>query len=70
MLSTTNRAPASCATAAIASMSAMPSKGLVGVSTQTIRVLERIAARTESTSATVAIEWSTPQGRKTWSKSR
>ena len=48
MLSTTSSAPASCATAASAAMSAMPSSGLVGVSTQMIFVLGRIAARTAS----------------------
>ena len=70
MLSTTSRAPASWATAAMASMSAMPSSGLVGVSTHTIRVSGRMAARTDSTSATVAIECSTPQGFATWLKRR
>ena len=43
--------PASCAISASAAMSAMPSSGLVGVSTQTIFVCPgRIAARTASTS--------------------
>ena len=70
VLSTTSRAPASCATSARASMSAMPRSGFVGVSTHTIRVSGRRAARTESTSATVPIEWSTPQRRTTRSKRR
>ncbi len=63
MLSTTKIAPASWATSAIASMSAMPSSGLVGVSTQTIFVRPgTIAARTASTSPMRAIEWSIPWG--------
>src|SRR5690242_3744938 len=63
VLSTTSRAPASWATAASASMSAMPSSGLVGVSTQTIFVVPgRMAARTASTSPMGAMECSTPQG--------
>ena len=70
MLSTTSSAPASWVTAAIASMSAMPSSGLVGDSTHTIRVSGRMAARTDSTSATVAIECCTPHGRATWLNSR
>ena len=64
-MSTTSSAPASWVSAAMASMSAMPSSGLVGVSSHTIRVSGRSAARTDSTSATVAIECSTPQGRAT-----
>ncbi len=66
MLSTTRRAPAAWVTSAMAAMSAMPSSGLVGVSTHTIRVSGRMAARTDSTSATFAIECSTPHGFATW----
>ena len=49
VLSTTSRAPASWATPASASMSAIPSNGLVGVSIHTILVSGRMAARTAST---------------------
>ena len=51
VLSTTSSAPASWASSAIAAMSAMPSSGLVGVSTQTTFV-RRAAGRpgTASTS--------------------
>ena len=52
-------------------MSAMPSSGLVGVSTQTIRVLPgRIAARTASTSETGAAVQVRPQRSATLAKSR
>ena len=51
VLSTTSRAPASWATSASTAMSAMPSSGFVGVSTQTTLVSPgRIAARTASAS--------------------
>ncbi len=43
MLSTTSSAPASCVSSAIAAMSAMPSSGLVGVSSQTTFVVGRTA---------------------------
>ena len=71
VLSTTSSAPASWATGASASMSPMASSGLVGVSTQTIRVCPgRIAARTASRSETGAGVCSRPQGFSTLSKSR
>ena len=70
VLSTTTSAPASWATSAMAAMSAMPSSGFVGVSSQIIRVSGRMAARTASTSAILAIECSMPHGRATRLKSR
>ncbi len=71
MLSTTSSAPASCATSASAAMSAMPSSGLVGVSTHTILVCPgRIAARTDSGSAIVAMVCSTPHVDRTLLNSR
>ena len=52
-------------------MSAIPSSGLVGVSTQTILVWPgRIAARTDSMSAILAIVCSTPQVDSTLLNSR
>ena len=63
VLSTARMAPASCATSASAAMSAMPSSGLVGVSTHTIFVCPgRIAARTASTSWIEVMVCSTPHG--------
>ncbi len=63
VLSTTRTAPASWAIVAMAAMSAMPSSGLVGVSTQTILVRPgTIAARTASRSPMWAMECSMPCG--------
>ena len=54
MLSTTSSAPQSCASWASAAMSAMPSSGLVGVSTQTILVFWVTAAATAARSSSGA----------------
>ena len=71
MLSTTSRAPASCATVASASMSPIVSIGLVGVSTHTSLVRPgSMAAATASVSATDAELWSVPQTLATLSKRR
>ena len=70
MLSTTSRAPASCATPASAAMSAMLSSGLVGVSHQISRVLGRIAARTAAMSARLTVVCSIPQCGNTLSTKR
>ena len=71
VLSTTSSAPASWATAAIASMSPMLSSGLVGVSTQTSRVSPgRMAARTASRSEAGAGSCRSPQAVATLSNSR
>ena len=48
----------------------MPSSGFVGVSTQTSRVLSRMAARTESMSVSVAVENDSPQGSATLANRR
>lgn len=70
VLSTTSSAPASRATEASTAMSAMPSSGFVGVSTQMIFVSGRTAARTAPTSASGTGSNATPHGSATFANSR
>ena len=70
MLSTTSSAPASCATAAVRSMSVMFSSGLLGVSHQTTRVVGRIAARSASGSSRSTGVYSSPHSDSTREISR
>jgi hypothetical protein len=70
VLSTTTRAPEACASAATASMSTTLSIGFDGVSTQTKRVVGRIASARASASARSQVVSSSPQGPSTRVRSR
>lgn len=62
VLSTTTRAPREWARAETAGMSVMASSGLDGVSTQTILVSGRQAARMVSRLVSEVVEWVSPRG--------
>ena len=70
VLSTRTVAPTPRPISAIAAMSAIDRSGLVGVSTQIIRVVAVIADRTASRSDRCTGVWSTPHSRNTLSISR
>ncbi len=70
VLSTTTIAPRSWASSLIASMSTMRSHGLLGVSTQTIRVPGCHAAATASRSPSGTVSTARPAGACTWTARR
>ena len=71
VLSTTSSAPASCAAWASARMSAMPSSGLVGVSTHTTAVFRAASrSRTAAASEIGTTAWLSPQPVNTRANSR
>ena len=70
MLSTTTRQPDAWASAATAWMSTTFSRGFDGVSTQTKRVVGRIASASASASARSHVVISRPHGPSTWVRSR
>ena len=70
VLSTTTRAPASCAAWATAPTSTTRSIGFDGVSSQTTRVSSRRAPRRSSRSVRSTTEYDSPQGSSTVDRSR